>query len=111
MTVTSRRVPRARVWQFAAGVALAMAMGTGAATPKFYPDDPISRIEDSQDASEVKERDIDLIIDTLENSFAWPGDSTPECPRAEREHGGRSSGLELVHESHRHPRHHHRGAA
>ena len=78
MTVTSRKASRARVWQFAAGVALATAMGTGAATLKFYPDDPISRIEDSQDASEVKERDIDLIIDTLENSVAWPGDSTPD---------------------------------
>ena len=44
MTVISRKASRARVWQFAAGVALAMAMGTGAATPKFYPDDPISRI-------------------------------------------------------------------
>ncbi len=40
MTVTSRRVARARVRQFAAGLALAMAMGTDAATPKFYPDDP-----------------------------------------------------------------------
>ena len=54
-----------------------MAIGTGAATPKFYLDDPISRIEDSQDASEVKERDIDLVVDTLENSVARPGDSTP----------------------------------
>jgi len=61
MTVTSRRVSRARMRQFVVGVALAMAMGIGAATPKFYPDDPISRIEDSQDASEVKERDIDLM--------------------------------------------------
>jgi hypothetical protein len=57
-------------------LALAVAMSAGAAAPKFYPDDPISHIEDSQDASNVKERDIDLIVDTFENSFYWPGDRT-----------------------------------
>ena len=40
-------------------------------------DDPISRIVDSQDASAVNERDIDLLYDTLENSFHRPGDRTP----------------------------------
>ncbi len=59
-------------------LALAMAMSAAAAAPKFYPDDPISWIEDSQDASRVKERDIDLIVDTFENSFYWPGDRTPD---------------------------------
>ena len=59
-------------------LALALAISAGAASPTFYPDDPISLIEDSQDASEVKERDIDLIFDTFENSFHWPGDRTPD---------------------------------
>ena len=26
----------------------------------------------------MKERDIDLIVDTFENSFYWPGDRTPD---------------------------------
>jgi hypothetical protein len=52
-------------------------LGTAANGPKFYPDDPIARVVDSQDASGVQERDINLIYDTLENSFNWPGDNTP----------------------------------
>ena len=44
---------------------------------KFYPDDPITQIVDAEDASGVRERDIDLEYDTLENLFSWPGDQTP----------------------------------
>jgi hypothetical protein len=51
-----------------------IAAGTGR---KFYPDDPLPRDVDSQDASGVQARDIDLVYDTLENSFSWPGDRTP----------------------------------
>jgi hypothetical protein len=60
-----------------ATLALMYVFGAGAAEKKFYPDDPISTVDDSQDASGVKERDIDLLYDTIENSFYWPGDSTP----------------------------------
>ncbi len=61
-------------------VALAVVAGVSAlgATRKFYADDPIGRIVDSQDASGVQERDINLIYDTIENSVAWPGDHTPD---------------------------------
>jgi hypothetical protein len=48
----------------------------GATDVRFYPDDPIARVVDSQDASAVKEREIDLVYDTLENSFWRPGDPT-----------------------------------
>jgi hypothetical protein len=58
-------------------LALTSILGAGAAGKKFYPDDPIARVEDSQDASAVKERSIDLLYDTIENSFHRPGDSTP----------------------------------
>ena len=77
MSLTSRRVRTTSLWQLAVGLPLAVVMASSAAAPKFYPDDPISKIEDSQDASGVQERDIDLVLDTLENSVAWPGDSTP----------------------------------
>jgi hypothetical protein len=60
----------------AAAITLTYVLGAGAAARKFYPDDPISKVEDSQDASAVQERSIDLLYDTIENSFHWPGDST-----------------------------------
>ena len=47
------------------------------ATPKFLPDDPIATTIDSQDASGVTEREIDLVYDTLENLLSKPGDTTP----------------------------------
>ena len=56
---------------------LACILDATAAGKKFYPDDPIARLVDSQDASAVAEREIDLLYDTIENSFAWPGDQTP----------------------------------
>ena len=60
-----------------AALALAAGFGATAASPTFYPDDPIVRVVDSQDASGVAEREIVLIYDTLENSFYWPGERTP----------------------------------
>jgi hypothetical protein len=63
---------------FVPSLILAMAISVRTAAPTFYPDDPISRVEDSLDASGVKERDIDLIFDTFENSFHRPGDRTPD---------------------------------
>jgi hypothetical protein len=69
-----------RPWHFAAALtvaALGAGIGVGANGPKFYPDDPITAVVDSQDASNVQERDINLIYDTLENSVRWPGDRTP----------------------------------
>jgi hypothetical protein len=68
---------RLRPWHVIVALALAAAADSGAASPKFYSDDPIARVVDSQDASGVQEREIDLIYDTLENSLYWPGDKTP----------------------------------
>ena len=66
-----------RVAFLGAGLALTAGLGVSASHPKFYPDDPISRIVDSQNASTVEPREIDLVYDTLENSFSSPGDPTP----------------------------------
>ncbi len=57
-------------------VAVATFVSRGA-TPKFLPDDPIAVVIDSQDASPVVNREIDLVHDTFENLFTKPGDSTP----------------------------------
>ena len=59
-------------------VAAAVTAGAAANGRKFYRDDPISRIVDAEDASNVQEREIDLEFDTLENLFSWPGDQTPK---------------------------------
>jgi hypothetical protein len=69
-----------RVLPVAIGLALTVGLGAGASNQRFYRDDPIVTVVDSQDASKVEARDIDLTYDTLENSFSWPGDRTPDVP-------------------------------
>ena len=71
--------PAATWWLLAAGLALAAGIpfGAGAVELKFYPDDPLPQVIDTQDASGVEERELDLFYDTLENSLYWPGDRTP----------------------------------
>jgi hypothetical protein len=76
MSPTTNSTLKIRAWHLAVGLALAGSLGAGAAGPKFYTDDPLSRIVDSQDASGVQEREIDLLYDTFENSLSWPGDHT-----------------------------------
>jgi hypothetical protein len=44
-------------------------------TRKFYDDDPIQREPETQDASGVQEREIDLFFDLTTNLFGRPGDS------------------------------------
>ena len=61
----------------AIAAAVVAASSSGANGRKFYPDDPLPRVVDSQDASRMEEREIDLVYDTLENSVSWPGDRTP----------------------------------
>ncbi len=62
--------------------AIALAAGlwtvtsTGATGPKFYPDDPISRDPETQDASNVQELDVSAQYDLIENSFLGAGDDT-----------------------------------
>ena len=65
--------------RFASGaliVALWLTTGGGAAGPKFYPDDPILRDPENQDASAVAELDVSPQFDLLENSFLGAGDRT-----------------------------------
>ena len=41
---------------------------------KFYDDDPIARVEDTQDASMVQPKSVNLIYDESRNLFGRPGD-------------------------------------
>ena len=58
----------------AAGVAVAlMALApVSGSTPKFFDDDPITRVPESQDASGVAEWEIDLFYDLMYNTFGTP---------------------------------------
>ncbi|HEV3485199.1 MAG TPA: hypothetical protein VG106_07310, partial [Vicinamibacterales bacterium] len=47
-------------------------------TPKFYDDDPIARVVDTQDASKVQERELSLYYDAIINLFGRPGEGTVE---------------------------------
>ena len=61
----------------AALVMLALVDPLAANNRKFYDDDPIAHEPDPQDASGVQPWDIDLIWDLSYNTFARPGDPTP----------------------------------
>lgn len=74
MNPSNRTIRLVAVIAVVAGVTTTGGRG---ATPKFLPDDPIAASIDSQDASRVMNREIDLVYDTLENLFSSPGDSTP----------------------------------
>ena len=55
--------------------ALVIVSGAGrAAGPKFYPDDPIARDVENQDASGVQERDASQLYDALEHSVLGAGE-------------------------------------
>ena len=63
----------------AAGLALAAILPLAAAAqaqrgPKFYPDDPLTREPETQDASKVQEWEIGLASDLVLNLFGKPGD-------------------------------------
>ena len=68
--------PIARLAAAAALLVTVSAVGGRATTPKFLSDDPIAIVVDSQDASTVRLREIDLVYDTLENLLTRPGDPT-----------------------------------
>ena len=56
--------------------------------PKFYDDDPIARIPDTQDASQVQPRELSLYHDAIINLFGRPG----------RQQVGRAEGINSIDE-------------
>jgi hypothetical protein len=66
-----------RVMQNLLWAAAAIAIYAGSASgqrPTFYHDDPITRVVDSQDASNVQSRSVNLVYDESRNLFGNPGD-------------------------------------
>ena len=62
-------------------VALALATGRAGA-PVFRADDPLTREPETQDASKVKEWEIDLFVDLALNLFSEPGERKTGVPAA-----------------------------
>ena len=61
-------------------IAAAGTMLTSAASPKFYPDDPVWIERDTQDASSIKPLEVDLFVDLTTNLVA--GQNLPVARRA-----------------------------
>ena len=75
MMVTSMR-PSLRLLTSGALAALLAMAAVGAQTrraPRFYDDDPLTRVEDTQDASKVQGRKLSQTFDALINLFGRPG--------------------------------------
>jgi hypothetical protein len=69
---------RATAWFLATTTAAVLTLASSqAAAPKFYPDDPLSREPETQDASRAEGTSINLFADVLVNLFMKPGDRTP----------------------------------
>ena len=75
MTPASRVSVHVLLWTLAS-VVLLTAVPHGSSI-RFYKDDPLQREPETQDASNVREWEIDLFWDLAENLFANPGDRTP----------------------------------
>jgi hypothetical protein len=57
----------------AAGLAL-LTVAAGGQKPRFYPDDPLARVADTQDASQVQPKAVNLVYDEARNLLGNPGD-------------------------------------
>ena len=58
----------------AAAVALCSMAASGQNGPKFYSDDPLMKVVDTQDAANVQPKDVNLIYDEMRNLIGNPGD-------------------------------------
>ncbi len=62
-----------RLFVLLAGSA-ALSTALGGQTPRFYPDDPIAREPETEDASMVRAKAVNLVYDESRNLFGNPGD-------------------------------------
>jgi len=74
MKTTNKQIHRGLMTAGAFALTLLTGMAlVGASGPKFYKDDPIAVEPESQDASKVEMRKIDLFYDFVLNQFGHPG--------------------------------------
>ena len=72
LTMTSNELTRRLL--AAAAVTVAVATTAGGQKPRFYNDDPLMRVQDSQDASGARSKSVNLVYDEAINLFGKPGD-------------------------------------
>lgn len=61
-------------WLCAAAIITIITATVSGQRPKFYDDDPIARVVDSQNASKVQPKSVNLVYDESRNLFGNPGD-------------------------------------
>ena len=69
-----------------------------ATSPHFYPDDPIARAPEPQNASVAAFSEIDMLYELTYNPFALPWAQALGRARAEHQHHRRGPRLQLVHQ-------------
>src|SRR5688500_19929323 len=63
----------ARWSALSATVIAAASIDAGGQAPRFYPDDPVARVEDTIDATAVRHKAINLIYDAARHLFGHAG--------------------------------------
>jgi hypothetical protein len=79
----STRVRRAALLAVPVGAVLLFASGASTQGPRFYPDDPIARAPESQDASKAAEYETSLFYDLAYNLFVTGRSYEPTGRRAQ----------------------------
>jgi hypothetical protein len=59
-----------------AAIAVGLSAEPARTGPRFYRDDPVTKVVDTQDASKVQDRDLSLYFDALVNLFTRLGDAS-----------------------------------
>src|SRR5688500_19471591 len=72
-TQTKARVSARHLLSAAAALIIVTATVSGQ-RPTFYNDDPVARVVDTQDASKVQPKSVNLVYDESRNLFGNPGD-------------------------------------
>ena len=75
--------------------------GASTQSPRFYPDDPIAREPESQDASKAAAYEQSQMYELMFNLFVNSGARGERPAGEEHQHDRRGAGLELVHQPHR----------
>ena len=102
----STRVRRAALVAASAGAVSLFSTGASTQAPRFYPDDPIAREPESRDASKAAPYEQSQMYELLYNLFV-NAKHEPSGLRAKNINTiDEVAGLELVHQSHRHPADH-----
>ena len=97
----SSRARRVGFLVLSAGAIGLFATGASMQGPRFYPDDPIAREPESQDASKTAPYEQSQMYELTYQPVRHIKIQAERAAREEHQHHRRSAGLELVYEPHR----------